>query len=578
MWAQLVGKLLIFGIANAYWVNYPKECKDLTSESAIDELCGGDSLINIRNTLLDDSYERIGEICTPDNSKSRRVKGFYCTEVTKKTTCQVLGNFDNKVTYETTIRKVGRRECYEYIQDLNVKPEEESQKSLAPFYLPPKCEVGDGTTVTKTFMILEETEINLNPVDLEKDDLYLFSIKNNSIIEDDLLVQRSEYCRLDNWKCHGKKNYIPLEIFKDDDQVSIRLELLKLNIIYDSEYGELPLHNSCKMTFCGREVIKTENGAILLLGHRGIVDKTRDCGKEEKNGPIQDLSRKVFKTIGPILLSTLYKRHELCRRIKNNLKHGKPVPLENLNYINPFEPGWHPAAHYIRIKTSMSGAIRGRLIEATQLKFKSCKYEIGDAQPVNATTDLVIRFGQGKVIRYQDIIGREGWAEETTDPEKKQNLTDGEIKVWYNGVIMRDKKIFFPTTFLISKFESIYKDKVMINLEGTDSIWVKDNVTEIVVKLEKDQSLKVEQTTGVWENLNTSIEETEEGVKEIRINSNETITVGNKSYFTEDFSTWSVYTILSVLGLWILYRKGVSKGNKARVRNLFQRFFKLDYR
>ncbi|QEA08649.1 non-structural glycoprotein [Puchong virus] len=578
MWALLIRQLLFLKITNAYWVNYPKECKDLNSESAIEDLCGGDSLINIRNTLLDDSYEKIGEICTPDNTKSRRVRGYYCTEITKKTTCKVLGNFDNKVTYETTIRKVGRKECYSHIQNLNHRPDYESQESVAPFYLPPKCEIGDGKTVSKTFMILEETEINLNPTDLEKEDLYLFSMKNRSIIEDDILVERSEYCKLTNWKCHGKKNHIPLEIFKDDDQVSIRLELLKLNIIYDSEYGELPLYNSCKMTFCGREVVKTENGAILLLRHKGIVEKTRVCNKEEKVGPIQDLSRKVFKTIGPILLSTLYKRHELCRRIKNNLKNGKPVPLENLNYINPFEPGWHPAAHYVRIKTSMSGAIRGRLIEATKLQFKSCNYEIGDAQPLNATTNLEIRFGQGKVVKYENITQREGWTVETTDPDQTQNLTDGNIKVWYNGVIMRDNKIFLPTTFLINKFESIYKDKVMINLEGTDSIWIKDNVTEIVVRLEKDQSVKINKSEIIWDNSTDNILQEENGVEEVQIKANETITIGNKSYFTEDFSTWSVYTILSVLGLWILYRRGVSKGNKVRVRNLFQKFFKLDYR
>ncbi|QEA08654.1 non-structural glycoprotein [Hayes Yard virus] len=579
MWIYLISFSMVVSICEGYWVNYPTECKDLNSEEAIRDLCGGNSLINIRNTLLDDSWEKIGEICTPDNSKSKRVRGFFCTAVTKKTTCKVLENLDNKVTYETTIRKVGREECYNHIQDLNLKTEEESQKNLAPFYPPPKCELGKEETVVKTFMVLDETEINLNPLDFEKEDLYLFSLENNrSIIENDLLVERSEYCKLSNWKCHGRKNHIPLEIFKDDDQVSIRLELLKLNILYDSEYGELPLYNSCKMTFCGKEVVRTEGGAIILLRHNGIVEKTRECDRRERNSPIQDLSRKVFKTIGPILLSTLYKRHDLCRKIKDNLKNGRPVPFENLNYINPFEPGWHPAAHYVRIKTSINGALRGRLIEATKLQFKSCNYEIGDAHPKNGTTNFTITFGQGKMITHDNIASREGWVVESIDPEQDQNFTKGRVRVWYNGVMERDNELFFPTTFLIKKFESIYKDKVMISLDGTDSLWVKDNRTEIIVKLEKDTSTKTNLTEDEWSNLNHSVHKV--GVEDgtVIMRSNETITIENKSYFTEDFSTWSIYTILSVLGLWVLYRKGVSKGNKVRVRKFIQRFFKLDYR
>nr|WGO62842.1 non-structural transmembrane glycoprotein GNS [Hefer Valley virus] len=578
MWSSSLIIWSMVTVIQGYWINYPSECKSIETDVALNKLCGGGDIINIRDKLLDNSYEKFGEICTPDNTKSRRVKGFYCVEVSKSTKCRVLENFDNEVTYRTEVRRVGRKECYNYIKTTAKERSESGDDRIAPFYLPPKCELGEGREINKKFMLIKERDINLNPLDFEREDLYLFKLKNHTIDEKDLLLERSEYCKFSNWKCHGKRNYIPLEIFKNDDQISLRLELIKLEMIYDSEYGEIPIYGSCKMHFCGKNVLRTKHGAIVHLSNSEWLNKVKDCKRDDIIKPIQDLSQKVFKTFGPVLLSTLYKRHELCKKIKENLKNSKSVPFENLNYINPFEPGWHPAAHYKKISSTVSGSFRGRVVQSAKLEFMNCLYEIGDLHKGTNISDSYILFNKGKRINLTDVKEREGWKKEDIDVNQNQNLTKTDIEVWYNGVIYRDGQMFFPTTFLISKFESLYKDKVLLSLEKSDSIWVDENGTEVRVVLIPKQSTENPQKANTDVIVPTSIENQAKVNNVKTFLANETILIENKSYFEEDFSTWSVYTILSVLGLWVLYKKGLNQKKKIVVRNFFKKFFKLDYR
>ncbi|UYL95594.1 MAG: non-structural transmembrane glycoprotein [Huanggang Rhabd tick virus 2] len=583
--------ILSFDLVIGVWVNHPFNCTKLSDESGLKYLCGDDSPINIRDDLLDSKYSEIGEICTPDFRRSDNIQGYYCTTVKKTTECEVLTNLDNKIRYYSISYLKSREDCLEYIRHKGIDSE-------YPFHPPPRCTPGILERQEKEFTVIKEASMQANPFLEDSTDVYLL---NNHTDDYQSVWHRSELCQVKNWRCHGQKNYIPLEIFKNDDQISIRLELIKLGIIYDSHFGSIPIKGSCEMTFCGRKVLKLPGGGIIAVNWRPLYKNVPKCVSQDliERG-IKDLSFQNRRNIGGPLLVAINQRHENCKKIKKKILGKKPVPFQNLHYLNPFEPGKHVAVKYGKVMTVFSGAVRSKAVPSHHISYMECNYRVGD---LNYTDDesgnFTIRFLGEEELTSEELSKRDDWIRETEPEDFNENLTSSDRYFWYNGISKTDNIISYPRSFILQSLESIYKDVGLIPVtkkhEGIYDERFNYPLEEAQIHEIQGKEYKNETSTSDPDQSTTKPDkddqETRRGdqgrsptinsgnkVSEITRNANETIVVEEKGYWSEEMSVWSIGSLVSLIGLYLLFRRRLkSNKNIRKYKHRLLRFFHLDY-
>ncbi|AFR67092.1 non-structural transmembrane glycoprotein [Kimberley virus] len=580
--------VLILDTALGIWVNHPFNCTELSDEAGFKYLCGDNSAINIRDEILDGKYAEIGEICTPDFRKSDKIQGYYCTIVKKSTECEVLSNLDNKIKYYTISYLMNKEACLEYVKHRGIESEH-------PFHPPPRCTPGILERQDREFIVVKETTMVGDPFIDDSIDVYLL----NNITEGYKSIwHKSELCQVRNWKCHGQKNYIPLEIFKNDDQVSIRLELIKLGIIYDSHFGSIPIKGSCELRFCGKKVLRLPGGGIISVNWKPLYKEVPMCKSQEliTNG-VADLSLKGRRNIGGPLLLAINQRHENCKKIKNRILAKKPVPFQNLHYLNPFEPGKHIAIKYGKVMTVFSGPSRSKVVPSYHISYMECNYRVGDLiYDNNDTTNFTITFLGETNITSESLLGEKGWVKESEPEDRSENLTEGSRHFWYNGISRTDNKISYPRSFILQSLESIYNDigiiavskkhgdiynekfnypleeAQILNINDSESKGT-DNTNETEISLSDKKEVNKEQ-----ENKDESINEIGSHDQEITRSANETITVEDKGYWSEEMSVWGIGSLVSLISLYILFRRRLRLGkNVHKYRHRILRFFNLDY-
>nr|QDM55302.1 non-structural glycoprotein [Bovine ephemeral fever virus] len=566
------------------WINYPENCTSTSLQDGLKELCGGDQLMNIRNRLLDDTYKEIGEICTPNYSMEKKSEGYRCASIKKKVICKMLENFDHEVTYISESHPIDKAKCHELIinKDLLNNIEE-------PYYPPPKCDSSKSSVSELEFIKLINYDVVLDPVGFQNEDNYLFKFDKTNPIPIDYIYQ-SEFCQSKNWICHGDKSYIPLEIFKGDNQASIRLELIKLSIIYDSNFGELPIKDACKLHYCGRPAIKLFNGAIIKIKESPIVMGLPSCNRSRIEMPETNLAKKRYSNIGPVLLTTLNKRFELCKKIKKNLESKQSTPINNLHYLAPFEPGKHPALVYRLVSTTISQSLRSKVVPVSMLSMSMCEYITGqiieDGIKKNLTDeDTVIILANNKEIKWKDFKGRENWYKEQANPNIIDKNPDELSHYWYNGVMRREDKLTYPSSYILQTLKKIYTDTERESRISFFKFRLERNITKTeVIKFRDTEELSNQ-------NHSSSVNDTLEGddylnwVEENTKDTNNTEgsigdekqTIQNKEYWNEESSIWGISTIITVLGIYYIYRKNRREKIFLNMKHRVQRFFKLDY-
>ncbi|AAG10414.1 non-structural transmembrane glycoprotein GNS [Bovine ephemeral fever virus] len=586
MFLQLFNIVLIYGVrtSQSTWINYPENCTSISLQDGLRELCGGDQLMNIRNQLLDDTYKEIGEICTPNYSMEKKSEGYRCASIKKKVICKMLENFDHEVTYISESHPIDKAKCHELIinKDLLNNIEE-------PYYPPPKCDSSKSSVSELEFIKLINYDVILDPVGFQNEDNYLFQFDKTNPIPIDYIYQ-SEFCQSKNWICHGDKSYIPLEIFKGDNQASIRLELIKLSIIYDSNFGELPIRDACRLHYCGKPAIKLFNGAIIKIKESPIVLGLPSCNRSRIEMPETNLAKKRYSNVGPVLLTTLNKRFELCKKIKKNLELKQPIPINNLHYLAPFEPGKHPALVYRLVSTTINQSLRNKVVPVSMLSMSMCEYITGqiieDGIKRNLTDeDTVIILANNKEIKWKDLKGRENWYQEQANPNIIDKNPDHLSYYWYNGVMRREDKFTYPSRYILQTLKKIYTDTERESRISFFKFRLERNITKTeVIKFrdieessDQDHSQSVNKTLEGDDYWNWVEETTSDKNKTDGSRGDEKQTIQNKEYWNEESSIWGISTIITVLGIYYIYRKNRREKIFLNMKHRVQRFFKLDY-
>ncbi|AEH58020.1 non-structural transmembrane glycoprotein GNS [Berrimah virus] len=582
MFLLTVNLLCVMAYANGadIWINYPEQCKNISLKEGLKELCGGNQLMNIRNKLLDDTYKEIGEICTPNYAMEKRSQGYRCASIKKKVICKMLDNFDHEVTYISESHPIDKSKCHELIQHRDLLNNKEE-----PYYPPPKCDSSSSSVNELEFITLINYNAMFDPIGFESNDNYLFNFEGSDKKPIDHIYQ-SEFCQSKNWICHGDKSYIPLEIFKGDNQVSIRLELIKLGIIYDSNFGELPINNACLLNYCGKSAIKLFNGAIIRIKNSPLTSKLTACNKSQIDMPEVNLARKRYSNIGPVLLTTINKRYDICQKIKKNLELERPVPINNLHYLAPFEPGQHPALVYRQVSTTISSSFRSKVVPVNMLSMSMCEYTTGILTNDGIVDDLksndtVIKLINNKEIKWSDIKNREHWYEEQRNPDIIDGNETDLLSYWYNGVTRKGNTIIYPTSYILQTLKKVYMDtekelKVdFFRVEHEYNVTRKDILKHNYTNADRknDTNLDKEYLDREYKDikeLNATETKKEGEDEEVQI-------IQNKEYWNEESSIWGISTIITIIGIYYIYRKNKRSKTFLNVKHKITKFFKLDY-
>nr|QRZ60232.1 nonstructural glycoprotein [Bovine ephemeral fever virus] len=564
MFLQVLNLILICYVqtSKSTWINYPENCTSIRLQDGLKELCGGDQLMNSRNQLLDDTYKEIGEICTPNYSMDKKSEGYRCASIKKKVICKMLENFDHEVTYISESHPIDKIKCHDLIinKDLLNNIEE-------PYYPPPRCDSSKSSVSELEFIRLINYDVVLDPVGFQNEDNYLFRFDKTNPIPVDHIYQ-SEFCQPKNWICHGDKSYIPLEIFKGDNQASIRLELIKLSIIYDSNFGELPIKDACRLHYCGQPAIKLFNGAIIKIKESPLVLGLPSCNKSRIAMPETNLAKKRYSNVGPVLLTTLSKRFELCKKIKKTLESKQSIPINNLHYLAPFEPGRHPALVYRLVSTTISQSLRNKVVPVSMLSMSMCEYITGqiveDGIKKNLTDDdTVIILANNKEIKWKNLKSRESWYKEQANPNIIEENSDELSYYWYNGVMKRENKLSYPSSYILQILKKIYTDTEKESRVSFFKFGLERNITktEVIKFTDKKESSNQSYSGSINDTLESDDRldwvngETIDENKTNKSRGDEIQIIQIKEYWNEESSIWGISTIITVLGIYYIYRK-----------------------